>query len=528
MANVNIRLGNKSSAWFSANPTLVLLSGQLVYLDDQSGQYKKGDGTTQLSALSFLGGGGSGLTSVGITGSDFSITGSPLTSNGSISLTLASVNSNVGTFNNVTVNAKGLVTSASNVSYLTSLTGTSNRITVSGSTIDIASTYVGQSSITTLGTIGTGVWQGTSIGTAYTDAKIKGTIAANQIGFGSGADTLAGSNDFTWSDSTKLAYLNGRIGVGVAAVNDTLVSLKGTSNTGTTYLNQSYNSDNNLIVRQSNLYTGNPTSFGAFGTEYAHSVGMYGFTSFGQNEIYHGGNSYNIDNRAQIRFHTSGSHQFIIGEQASTVFGIYTNTGSNWALQIDTAGTAYLNNKVHVRGFDATYGIAPLNVYAKTAAEGYNYSGSLGVNIVAVGSSCYPILAFSENGTSNSYGSILWQDSAYDALTGSSIGTQAFFSCYNDSGKGLLELRVNNNIGTTAPTTVISALGNALTVGSSGGSLGFYGTTPIAKPTTAFSSGTYAAVGGTTIQTSDTFAAPSGDLYTQPQINRIILTLLGL
>lgn len=48
-----------------------------------------------------------------------------------ITFTLATVNSNVGTFNNVTVNAKGLVTSASNVSYqtlnanLTSLAGLS-------------------------------------------------------------------------------------------------------------------------------------------------------------------------------------------------------------------------------------------------------------------------------------------------------------------------------------------------------------------------------------------------------------------
>lgn len=48
--------------------------------------------------------------------------------------------------------------------------GTLNRVTVSGGTtktIDIASTYVGQTSITTLGTIGTGVWQGTSIADAY-------------------------------------------------------------------------------------------------------------------------------------------------------------------------------------------------------------------------------------------------------------------------------------------------------------------------------------------------------------------------
>lgn len=38
----------------------------------------------------------------------------------SIALTLATVNSNIGTFNNVTVNAKGLVTAASNLSYLRS------------------------------------------------------------------------------------------------------------------------------------------------------------------------------------------------------------------------------------------------------------------------------------------------------------------------------------------------------------------------------------------------------------------------
>jgi len=48
-----------------------------------------------------------------------------------------------------------------------SVVGTSNRISVSGSGVDIASTYVGQSSITTLGTIGTGTWQATTIATNY-------------------------------------------------------------------------------------------------------------------------------------------------------------------------------------------------------------------------------------------------------------------------------------------------------------------------------------------------------------------------
>lgn len=44
--------------------------------------------------------------------------------------------------------------------------GTSDRITVNADSIDIASTYVGQSSITTLGTITTGTWNGVDIAVA--------------------------------------------------------------------------------------------------------------------------------------------------------------------------------------------------------------------------------------------------------------------------------------------------------------------------------------------------------------------------
>lgn len=45
--------------------------------------------------------------------------------------------------------------------------GTADRITVNADSVDIASTYVGQATITTLGTIGTGVWNGSTIGVAY-------------------------------------------------------------------------------------------------------------------------------------------------------------------------------------------------------------------------------------------------------------------------------------------------------------------------------------------------------------------------
>jgi hypothetical protein len=45
--------------------------------------------------------------------------------------------------------------------------GTADRITANANSIDIASTYVGQTSITTLGTITTGTWQGSVVGPTY-------------------------------------------------------------------------------------------------------------------------------------------------------------------------------------------------------------------------------------------------------------------------------------------------------------------------------------------------------------------------
>jgi len=45
--------------------------------------------------------------------------------------------------------------------------GTSDRITVNADTVDIAATYVGQSSITTLGTIATGTWAATDVAVAH-------------------------------------------------------------------------------------------------------------------------------------------------------------------------------------------------------------------------------------------------------------------------------------------------------------------------------------------------------------------------
>lgn len=71
----------------------------------------------------------------------------------------------------------------------TTYTGTTNRVTVTGTVIDISGSYVGQASITTLGTIGTGVWNGTAVAVAYggtgatTAAAARTNLAASGIGY---------------------------------------------------------------------------------------------------------------------------------------------------------------------------------------------------------------------------------------------------------------------------------------------------------------------------------------------------------
>lgn len=78
--------------------------------------------------------------------------------------------------------------------------GTADRITVTANAVDIASTYVGQNTITTLGTVTTGVWNGSVIGYAYGGTG-QSSYAKGDIVYASAANTLskltAGTNGQT-------------------------------------------------------------------------------------------------------------------------------------------------------------------------------------------------------------------------------------------------------------------------------------------------------------------------------------------
>ncbi len=101
--------------------------------------------------------------------------GTPITN---FSLTAGTGISLVNSVNDYTISASG-------VSGVSSVIGTANQITVTGTTtptLSIASTYPGGSSIATTGTITAGEWQGTTIANTYTQAKVASvTGTANQI-----------------------------------------------------------------------------------------------------------------------------------------------------------------------------------------------------------------------------------------------------------------------------------------------------------------------------------------------------------
>lgn len=98
-----------------------------------------------------------GITTVGDLGMTLTVVG----------INASTTQKGVASFNSADFSvAAGVVSLLNSGPFVTSVSGTLNRITSTGGTtpvIDIAATYVGQTSITTLGTIATGVWQGTAV-----------------------------------------------------------------------------------------------------------------------------------------------------------------------------------------------------------------------------------------------------------------------------------------------------------------------------------------------------------------------------
>ncbi|MFT3912233.1 MAG: hypothetical protein QM737_22590 [Ferruginibacter sp.] len=130
---------------------------------------------------------------------------------------------------------------------VTSVSGTTNRITVTGTTtpaIDISSSYVGQSSITTLGTITTGTWHGSAIADTYISSA--STWNGKQ-------DALSGTG-FVKISGTTISYDNSTYIT--ASSTDTLTNKSGNISMWT-------NDSGYLTANQSITFTGDVTGSGS-------------------------------------------------------------------------------------------------------------------------------------------------------------------------------------------------------------------------------------------------------------------------
>lgn len=93
----------------------------------------------------------------------------------------------------------------------TTYVGTTNRITVTGNVIDIAAAYIGQSSITTIGTVTTGTWNSAIISPPYGGTGVANNVASTITISGNFATTLTitGVTGVTLPTSGTLATLAG-------------------------------------------------------------------------------------------------------------------------------------------------------------------------------------------------------------------------------------------------------------------------------------------------------------------------------
>lgn len=133
------------------------INGTFAYIEQFTGgttgqALVKNSNTNYDWSWTTLGGGSGTVTSVGLTSTDITVGGtSPITTSGTYTLTLPNINPNVGTFNNITVNAKGQVTAASNTGYVQTITAGTN-VTITGTypNLTINATPGGGGSVTSV------------------------------------------------------------------------------------------------------------------------------------------------------------------------------------------------------------------------------------------------------------------------------------------------------------------------------------------------------------------------------------------
>ena len=342
---------------------------------------------TSASNISYL----TGNQSVTVSGD---ATGSGATA---ISLTLASVNGSIGTWNNVTVNSKGLVTNGSNIAYLTTVTN-GNVTTALGFTPVAA---VNTSIYAALGFTPVNIASlGVANGVATLDGSGKLTTAQIPAG-------LVGAVDYqgTWNANTNTPSLNPALAGVATAGQYWLVATSGTTSmTGVLGTLNSWTAGDIIISDGPGIgwgkIDGNPT-------EVLSVNGMTGAVTVSTIS----GNAGTASQWAaamtlNIGGDVSGSTSF--SGASTTTFSLTLGTSGATA---GTYNTLTINNKGIVTGASNTGYITALNTTSIYSALGFT-------PVAAVPTSIYSALGYTPYNQSNPTGYItsLNTSSIYSAL----------------------------------------------------------------------------------------------------------------
>jgi hypothetical protein len=179
----SVNLSSELEAGDTIDTTVTLVAGDRVLVKNQGTASQNGIYVVQATGAAVRATDANGTADTGtVSGGTFTFveegtanadSGWVVSSNGAITVGTDAMNWVQFSGAGAVVAGDGLTKDGSTINAV----GTTDRISVSANAIDIASTYAGQNTITTLGTITTGVWNGTDV--AVTDGGTGASTAAD-------------------------------------------------------------------------------------------------------------------------------------------------------------------------------------------------------------------------------------------------------------------------------------------------------------------------------------------------------------
>jgi hypothetical protein len=178
-----VNLANQLEAGDTLDTTVTLVAGNRVLVKDQATASENGIYIVQATGAAVRATDANGTADTGeVSGGTFTFVEEG-TANGDAGFVVSSngaINVGVDAMNWVQFSGAGQVIAGDGLTKdgnTINAVGTTDRISVSANAIDISSSYVGQNTITTLGTITTGTWNGVDI--AVADGGTGGSTAAD-------------------------------------------------------------------------------------------------------------------------------------------------------------------------------------------------------------------------------------------------------------------------------------------------------------------------------------------------------------